>query len=202
MIPSRVALALQADDWWVRQEIIWHKPNPMPESCTDRPTTAHEKVFLLTKAAKYYYDAEAVKEPVAESTVGRGPVDFGGAKGRNYNPEKGDPNYRAGSEQWGRTFDHKESCKTGRNLRSVWTIPTQPFPEAHFATFPEKLVEPCIKAGFPEDGVVLDPFFGSGTVGKVAHRYGRDFIGIELNPDYIEIADRRLEPVLAQGELF
>lgn len=151
-IPWRVALALQADGWWLRSDIIWAKKNCMPESVTDRPTRSHEYIFLLSKSARYYYDAEAVKESVAESTIGRGPVDFGGAKGRAYKPEKDDPNYRAGNEQWGRTFDYKTSCATGRNARSVWTMATKPYPESHFAVFPPELPERCIKAGTSEKG--------------------------------------------------
>jgi len=153
-IPWMVAFALRADGWYLRSDIIWSKPNPMPESVTDRPTKAHEYVFLMTKSARYYYDADAIREPVAESTIGRGPVDFGGAKGREYKEtiQKDDPNYRNGNEQWGRTFDYKESCKNGRNRRTVWEIATQPTPDAHFATFPEALVEPCIKAGTSERG--------------------------------------------------
>jgi DNA modification methylase len=154
-IPWRVALALQADGWTLRSDIIWAKPNPMPESVTDRPTKAHEYVFLLTKRPRYYWDAEAVKEPVAESTVGRGPVDFGGTKGRDYKKgiKPGDPNYRNGSEQWGRTFDYTESCATGRNLRTVWNIATAPYAGSHFATWPPALVERMVKAGTSERGV-------------------------------------------------
>lgn len=180
-IPWRVAFALQADGWWLRSDIIWAKPNPMPESVTDRPTKAHEYIFLLTKKQKYFYDAEAVKEPVAESTIGRGPVDFGGKKGREYKPKKGDPNYRGGNEQWGRTFDYKKSCKGGRNRRTVWTVSTQPYPEAHFATFPPKLIEPCILAGTspraceicgsPWERVVEKT---GGTIGKSWHDHSSD----------------------------
>lgn len=123
------------------------KPNSMPESVTDRPTKAHEYIFLLAKSERYYYDADAIKEPVAPSTIDRGKVDFGGKKGREYKPVKGDPNYRAGHEQWGRTFDYRKSCVNGRNKRTVWTVATQPFLEAHFATFPPDLIRPCILAG-------------------------------------------------------
>ena len=136
--------------WYLRQDIIWKKPNPMPESVTDRCTKSHEYIFLLTKSARYFYDAEAVKEPVAESAIGRGLVDFGGKKGREYNPKPGDPNFRNGKEQWGRTFDYAKSCANGRNRRSVWTVATQPYSGAHFATFPPKLIEPCILAGCPD----------------------------------------------------
>ncbi len=189
-IPWRVAFALQADGWYLRSDIIWAKPNPMPESVTDRPTKAHEYLFLLSKSARYYYDAEAIREPVLPDKRG---------------------------EQWGKTaqtsrHDHSDdlgrgmmqtrtqadgfvrmSNPAGRNKRTVWTIATQAMSEAHFATFPEKLVEPCIRAGCPADGVVLDPFMGSGTVALVAKKLNRHFLGIELNPEYIEIANRRLQ---------
>jgi len=272
LVPFRLAIALQEAGWWVRSDIIWHKPNPMPESVTDRPTTAHEHVFLLSKRARYFYDAEAVREPIVESTIGRGKVAFGGAKGRNYVPEKTDPNYRGGSEQWGRTFDYKESCSNGRNKRSVWTVATQPYSGAHFAAFPQKLVEPCLLAGCPREvcskcgapvervvekekieveewkpangksrdldknfsttrlrgnlqryrdtgrdhdnpfpsrittgfrptcdcdagfvpGLVLDPFMGSGTVALVSIRHGRDYIGCDINPEYVSMAQKRI----------
>lgn len=203
-IPWRVAFALQADGWYLRSDIIWHKPNTMPESVKDRPTKAHEYIFLLSKSSRYYYDNEAIKEPVAPSTIDRGPVDFGGAKGRGYKPKPSDPNYRAGSEQWGRTFDCKQSCVNGRNKRTVWAVATQPFSEAHFATFPPKLIEPCILAGCPAGGTVLDPFSGSGTTGMVALRHGRRYVGIELNPAYVEMSKRRIEddaPLFNRGIL-
>lgn len=189
-IPWMLAFALRADGWYLRQDIIWAKPNPMPESVRDRCTKSHEYLFILTKSAKYFYNADAIKEPVADSTVGRGPVDFGGKKGRDYTPKPTDPNFRNGNEQWGRTFDYKESCKNGRNKRSVWTIATEAFPEAHFATFPEKLVEPCILAGSREGDIVLDPFGGSGTTGAVAARLGRKYLLIELNQSYVDMALR------------
>lgn len=129
LIPQRVALAAQSDGWWVRSDIIWNKTNPMPESVTDRPTDAYEHILMLTKSARYYWDAEAVKEPVAESTIGRGPVDFGGAKGRAATFEPNDPNFRNGSEQWGRRFDYTESCANGRNLRNIWAFTTGSFSE-------------------------------------------------------------------------
>lgn len=201
-IPWRVAFALQADGWYLRQDIIWAKPNPMPESVTDRCTKSHEYIFLLTKSAKYFYDNEAIKQPVAESTIGRGPVDFGGAKGRQYKADiaETDPNYRNGTEQWGRTFDYTESSINGCNKRSVWTVATQPYSEAHFATFPPKLIEPCILAGSREGDTVLDPFNGAGTTGLVSLRHRRNYIGIELNPEYIKIAEKRLSDV--QVKLF
>jgi DNA modification methylase len=191
-IPWMLAFALRADGWYLRQDIIWHKPNPMPESVQDRCTKAHEYIFLLSKSQKYYYDHEAIKEPVAESTIGRGPVDFGGKKGRDYIPDKSDPNYRAGNEQWGRTFDYQESCKNGRNKRSVWEVSTKPYSGAHFAVFPADLIEPCILAGAPVGGIVLDPFMGSGTTAQVAQNLGRQYLGCELNPAYKPLQDQRL----------
>lgn len=147
LIPSRFALAMVENGWILRNDIVWNKPNPMPESVKDRFTGSWEHLFFFVKSKRYWFEQQF--EPIAESTVGRGPVDFGGAKGRNYEPTADDPNYRAGSEQWGRTFDYTESCKNGRNKRDVWVINTQPYPEAHFATFPEKLCETPILAGCP-----------------------------------------------------
>lgn len=182
-IPWRVAFALQADGWFLRSEIIWAKPNPMPESVTDRPTSAHEKIFLFAKSARYWYDAEAVREPDGGRASGNGFV-------REYRLSyegRGDP------EQW--------EPGGGRNLRNVWTVATQPFSEAHFATFPPALIEPCIKAGCPSGGTVLDPFGGAGTTGLVADRLGRSAILLELNPAYAEMARRRIEgdaPLLSE----
>ena len=181
-IPWRVAFALQADGWWLRQDIIWHKPNPIPESVTDRCTKAHEYIFLLTKSERYYYDAEVVKEPFADS--------------RNGNPN-GAGTYTIGS---GRNDNgalktgvwNEDGSKTGRNKRSVWTVPTRPYAEAHFAVFPPKLIEPCVLAGSPTNGVVFDPFTGSGTTAEVALKFGRSFIGTELNPKYVELIHKRL----------
>jgi site-specific DNA-methyltransferase (cytosine-N4-specific) len=191
-IPWMLAFALRADGWYLRQDIIWHKPNPMPEPVQDRCTKAHEYIFLLSKSHKYYYDINAIKEPVAESTIGRKPVDFGGKKGREYNPDKNDPNYRNGNEQWGRTFDYQESCKNGRNKRSVWEVSTKPYEGAHFAVFPEELIEPCVIAGAPVGGIVLDPFMGSGTTAQVAQNLGRKYLGCELNPEYKPLQEKRL----------
>jgi DNA modification methylase len=178
-IPWRVAFALQADGWWLRQDIIWHKPNPMPESVTDRCTKAHEYLFLLTKSAKYYFDNEAIKEPSAQ--LGKTNIRFGGNK-------------------YGDSNDPKHATKLGneytdngtRNRRSVWTIPTKPFKGAHFAVMPEALVEPCILATSREGDTVLDPFLGSGTVGLVAQRHNRRWVGCELNPEYAKIAETRI----------
>jgi DNA modification methylase len=175
-IPWMVAFALRADGWYLRQDIIWHKPNPMPESVTDRCTKAHEYVFLLSKSAKYFYDAESIKE-----------------KTDNRYEWQAQP-YKCGDL----TIHHRASNPVKidepgwRNRRSVWTIPSAPYRGAHFATFPEKLIEPMVLAGCPKGGTVLDPFFGSGTVGVVAKRLGCEFIGIELNPKYVEMARARI----------
>ena len=171
-IPWRLAFALQSDGWYLRQDIIWAKPNPMPESVTDRCTKSHEYIFLLSKSSKYYFNNKAIKEPAKYAGDNRG--------------ERGDS--RRG------TMMNSVSGITGenRNKRDVWTITTQPFRGAHFAVMPEALVEPCILAGSQENDTVLDPFTGSGTVGVVANRYGRNFIGVELNPEYAQIARDRI----------
>lgn len=183
-IPWRVAFALQADGWYLRSDIIWAKPAPMPESVTDRPTKAHEYVFLLAKSERYYYDADAIREPHACGTWWDRPVYS--IKGNADRGDKGQPPHSANSE--------------GRNRRSVWTLSSLPTPDAHFATFPIELPEICLRAGAPEGGVVLDPFAGAGTTGLAALKNGRRFIGIELNAEYIEIARRRFDrhmPLLA-----
>lgn len=189
-VPWRVAFALQADGWYLRQDIIWHKPNPMPESVRDRCTKAHEYIFLLSKSPKYYFDSEAIAEPLAEASVKRGPVKLGGIKGEQYTPEPTDPNFRNGKEQWGREMDF--SAGGTRNRRSVWTVGTKPFKGAHFATFPPDLIEPCIRAGSRIGDTVLDPFGGAGTTGLVAAREQRNAVLCELNPAYAEIAQRRV----------
>ena len=179
-IPWRVAFALQADGWWLRQDIIWAKPNPMPESVTDRCTKAHEYVFLLSKSARYLYDIEPIREPVSEHWKHGGlpPV-----------PLRGDHVLTAGSRiKAKRVYDEPK----GANRRSVWTIPTKPYAGAHFAVMPEALAEPCILAGSRPGDLVLDPFTGSGTVGVVALRHDRDFIGTELNPEYAALAEARI----------
>lgn len=260
-IPWMVAFALRADGWYLRSDIIWHKPNCMPESVTDRPTKSHEYLFLLSKSQRYFYDSEAIKEPNTEGTQKRlssGPVNPIGKEGTKASISRGDGG-------------GKYEVANGRNKRTVWTIPTKPFPGSHFATFPEKLVEPCILAGTSEKGycpacgaawqrvvktqrmldgkpsndlhsmrhsdphapswaqgighwrintvtnslgwrpscfcildcawpgpqpaVVLDPFFGAGTVGVVAKKLGRRYIGIELNPDYISMAKARVQKI-------
>ena len=197
-IPWRVAFALQADGWYLRSDIIWAKPNPMPESVTDRPTKAHEYIFLMAKAAKYFYDTEAIREKSKWVDNDDHPLDSWGRKIQLKTNGNGETS-RGGSglpQKLGANV--KDGC---RNRRSVWTVTTKPFSEAHFATFPEKLIEPCILAGCPVGGVVLDPFFGAGTTGVVAKRFGRDFIGIELNPDYCRMAERRIAQVGYQQEL-
>ena len=188
-IPWRVAFALQADGWYLRQDIIWHKPNPMPEPVTDRCTKSHEYIFLLTKSAKYFYDNDAVREPVAESSIGR--------LNQNIDQQVGTTRANGGKKSNG-NLKAVGDIEKGRNKRSVWTITTKPYKEAHFAVFPPKIPEICIKAGSKEGDTVLDPFFGSGTTGWVAQRLGRKWIGIELNAEYIKIAEKRF----AQRELF
>jgi DNA modification methylase len=232
-IPWMVALALRADGWWLRSDVIWHKPNPMPESVSDRPTTSHEHVFLLTAAPRYYYDAEAITEEVSPNTharisrdvaaqigseranggtradrpmkaIARQPFPSGwdsgdGRAGRElegrYRAPGVNPNAAEAAEGSRQNPSMSEAIALPvlrRNKRTVWTIPTQGFAEAHFATFPEALVLPCILAGSRPGDLVLDPFTGSGTTGLVADRLGRDFVGVELNPKYAAIAERRI----------
>ena len=191
-IPWRVAFALQADGWYLRQDIIWAKPNPMPESVRDRCTKAHEYVFLLSKSAKYHYDADAIKEPA------KCPGDQGFLRGPLEGCDSSTVSWRAKSQQTRKAagVDSRTAGSTHRNKRSVWTVTPKPFKGAHFAVMPEALVEPCVLAGCPADGTVLDPFAGSGTVGVVANRLGRNFIGIELSPEYHAIAEARIAAAL------
>jgi len=192
-IPWMAAFALRSDGWYLRQDIIWHKPNPMPESVPDRCTKAHEYIFLLSKSAKYYYDAEKIREVAAydgrKDTVMKGSNKYKGG----FVPSQSYQSFHArGHERW----QVNESGDRVRNKRSVWTVPTQPFSGAHFATFPPKLIEPMILAGCPKGGIVLDPFIGSGTTGKVARELNRNYIGIDLNPKYCEeIAAERIKNV-------
>jgi len=182
-IPWRVALALQDWGWNLRQDIIWNKPNPMPESVTDRCTKAHEYIFLLSKSQKYYYDHESIKE---ES------VDFEGTKKRY---EKNFNAFNGGLETGAISRDNptaKLEFDGQRNKRSVWTVNTKPYAGAHFAVFPEELIQPCILAGAPVGGIVLDPFMGSGTTAQVAQDLGRQYLGCELNPDYEPLQKKRL----------
>lgn len=234
--PWRLAFALQDAGWWLRQDIIWHKPNPMPESVRDRCTKAHEYLFLMTRSERYHFDADAIKE---RATYGPTPTGVGFGHGTdaderergrisvpgNVNPAKGQAAYQDGDEHHrtksgllayaqkvresvarGR-FNGKTNDLPGReafraitdmrNKRSVWTVPTKPYSGAHFATFPEDLIEPCILAGSRPGDIVFDPFMGSGTVASVAQRLGRRWLGAELNPDYIALqAERTRQPGL------
>ena len=196
-IPWRLAFALQADGWYLRSDIIWSKPNPMPESVTDRPTKAHEYLFLLTRSPRYFYDADGIREQAIEGT------DLGLLRGRDAGNGDGKIAWRAQSIKTRQEagVDSRTANVSGqRNKRSVWEIATAPYPAAHFATFPPALVEPCVKAGCPEDGVVLDPFMGSGTTAQVARRLGRRSIGIELNPEYAELCAKRLQQLSLLAE--
>jgi len=174
-IPSRVAFALQADGWYLRQDIIWHKPNPMPESVRDRCTKAHEYIFLLSKSPKYYYDQGAVKEPEVCGRQ-RGPAEHPDAKSTNGNSGLG-----------------RRKSTGMRNRRSVWTVTTRPYKGAHFAAFPPDLIQPCILAGCPEGGTVLDPFGGSGTTAGVALAHGRNAVLCELSPEYAALVPERID---------
>jgi hypothetical protein len=194
-IPWRVALALQADGWYLRSDIIWHKPNPMPESVTDRPTKSHEYVFLLTKAERYYYDADAIREEYTMSSW-TAEADAAGISQRGANGFRVDGQKMKGHPGQHTGMGASAYSHGGRNARSVWTINTAPYPEAHFATFPEALPERCIKAGSKEGDTVLDPFCGSGTTGAVSMRLGRNFVGIELNPAYAELSRKRIGSAL------
>jgi DNA modification methylase len=181
MIPNRVAIALQDAGWYIRSEIIWHKPNPMPESVRDRPTSCHEKIWLITKSKKYYYDADIIKEPC-----------------KTFDKNIRDRDTTKLNNTPGRTkmAGLKKNNYIMKNKRNVWTVTTKPCREAHFATFPKDLIEPCIKAGCPENGTVLDPFGGSGTTGIVAALNNRNAVLIELNQDYIDIANKRIDKEL------
>lgn len=189
-MPWRVVLALVDDGWMLRSDIIWQKPNAMPSSVKSRPTCDHEYLFMFSKSREYHYDADAIREPHVtfseNSKMRGGRKHFGKAGGT---PEKGK---NAGSQnlhdaRWDQAFH-----PLGRNKRTVWSVPLSKFREAHFAVFPERLIEPCILAGSRRDGIVLDPFFGAGTTGLTSLNNGRRFVGVELNPEYCEIARRRL----------
>ena len=187
-IPWKVAFALQADGWYLRQDIIWSKPNPMPEAVKDRCTKAHEYIFLLSKSPKYHFDAEAVKEPVAESTTAR--------------LAQPTLHKQAGSSRVpGKTNGNMKAVGNGetRNRRSVWTVTTKPFKGAHFATFPPDLIEPCILAGSRSGDVVLDPFGGSGTTAGVAIKHGRSAVLCELNPEYATLVPNRIASIVGEG---
>ena len=182
-IPWRFAFAMQDRGWYLRQDIIWHKPNPMPESVTDRCTKAHEYIFLLTKKPKYYFDNQAIKEDATTEPVARDKH----SEGYQADYPKGD-RFSAGERVYG--ADGK------RNKRDVWSVTVKPYKEAHFATYPPDLIEPCILAGSREGDLVLDPFSGSGTTGEVAIKNNRNYIGLELNPEYAAISERRLEKAM------
>lgn len=198
-IPWLIAFALRSAGWYLRCDIIWHKPNPMPESVTDRPTKSHEYIFLLSKNEKYYYDHEAIKEPAQ----GWNGSKFEDGKNAIIHPNVGKKRKPAGwdtgagshgsfhREGRAKEVEYTDGICEKRNKRSVWTIPTQPYPEAHFATFPPALIEPCILAGSSPGDIVFDPFFGSGTTGQVAEQLGRQWIGCEIQTDYEPLQKQR-----------
>lgn len=207
-IPWRVALALQADGWYLRQDIIWSKPNPMPESVKDRCTKSHEYIFMLSKSARYYYDHAAIKEPAIYSGITgqdesgyKGAQAFGGKHGKT-DKQRGHSRRHAGFNDRWEAMTKAEQCSGMRNKRSVWEVPTRPYAGAHFATFPPDLIRPCVMAGCPAGGVVMDPFSGSGTTGEVALQEGRKYLGIELNPEYQQMAISRISPFAQQERLF
>ena len=207
-IPWRVAFALQADGWWLRQDIIWHKPNPMPESVTDRCTKAHEYIFLLTKSDRYFFDGAAIREPSVTNDTrrpygspGANALDPRGKQGEGQQRGKGGRNAFRGQGHF-RDGENGPANRAGRdmrdvgagevrNRRSVWTVATRPYNGAHFATFPPELIAPCVLAGCPQGGTVLDPFAGSGTTGEVASSNGRRAVLVELNPEYAKLAQDR-----------
>ena len=209
-IPWLLAFALRADGWYLRADIIWQKPNAMPESAKDRPTRAHEYIFLLSKSEHYYYDAEAVKEP-AVGFYNAAPAGSRGNQKPNARRRGNSQTFRGGN-----AYTHDQAAEnsasvereshglvpneTGkRNRRTVWTVATRPYKGAHFATFPEELVRPCILAGSRPGDTVLDPFCGSGTTGAVAVQEGRDFIGIEINPEYSKMSEQRIRAAAQEG---
>lgn len=198
-IPWRFAFAMQARGWILRQDIIWVKPNPMPESVKDRCTKSHEYIFLFTKRSRYFFDQNAIKEPgknpqddIRRMKIPSGWDTGNGSHGTFHREGREKPKMRGHARQHDGLsklddLSKQDQCSGLRNKRSVWTVATNPFPEAHFATFPPKLIEPCILAGCPVGGVVLDPFHGSGTTGRVAIDLRRNYLGIELNAEYIKI---------------
>lgn len=205
-IPWMLAFALRADGWYLRQDIIWHKPNPMPESVQDRCTKAHEYIFLLSKSQKYHYDHEAIQEPAQywgerDRTNGKYHNEGFGLTPHTGLTGKKKTGIKFGGNKYGESNDPKHATKSGneweatetRNKRSVWSVTTKPFNGAHFAVFPTELIEPCILAGAPLGGVVLDPFMGSGTTAQVAQHLGSKYLGCELNPAYAELQSKRLQ---------
>lgn len=211
MIPARVALAMQADGWYVRSDVIWNKPNPMPESVGDRPTKSHEYLFLLTKNEQYYYDAGAIAEPAGYAHEARWDPGTDGLGGEDRKTGRSTRRFSSGNLK--RKAGADRGCPEGsgsnvcgnvpwegitRNARSVWTIPTKPYPGAHFATFPDELARRCIVAGSRPGDTILDPFGGSGTVASVATGTGRNAVYIDLNPAYLELAQQRIGPMLCE----
>lgn len=201
-IPWMLAFALRADGWYLRQDIIWSKPNPMPESVTDRCTRAHEFIFMFTKRPKYYYDFKAIKTPAIEH--GLNPSHWSdGTKKETLLRQRGKIDKQRGHSRRHAGFNDRwdnlsvtEQQSIGANKRSVWTVPPASYEGAHFATFPPELIVDCIKAGSPRGGIILDPFMGSGTTALVARKLDRNFIGLELNPEYIAMAEARLQKEL------
>ena len=206
LVPFRLALALQAAGWYVRSDIIWHKPAPMPESVTDRPTRAHEYIFLLTRSERYHFDAAAIREPAKDADRAErisAPSNWSMAdgahgtihplvRGRRADKQRGHSRRHAGfNDRWD-AMTHAEQMAHGCNKRDVWTVAAANFPEAHYATFPPALIEPMILAGSRPGDLILDTFMGSGTVGVVARQLGRDYLGIELSHEYAEMARRRI----------
>jgi DNA modification methylase len=191
-IPWMLAFALRADGWYLRQDIIWHKPNPMPESVRDRCTKAHEYIFLLSKSERYFFDSEAMREPSVT------PADLQVAK-RNKAPHKGQRD--SGMRETTGGFDKITKVYDTRNRRSVWTVATRPYKGAHFATFPPALIEPCILVGSRPGDIVLDPFMGSGTTAQVALQHGRGYLGCELNPEYKALQDQRIAEITNVNQL-
>ena len=208
-IPWMLAFALRSQGWYLRQDIIWHKPNPMPESVTDRCTKSHEYIFLMSKSQKYYFDYEAIQEPCADQSrtnyacgnrtnginKDRNDNDFG-ERSKNWKPRTKNCQYdgqKPNSFHLSRENGEPDKEYYVRNKRDVWSVNVKPCSEAHFATYPFELIKPCILAGCPENGIVLDPFMGSGTTAIVARSLNRNYLGVELNPEYIKIAHKRLE---------
>ena len=194
-IPWRVAFALQQYGWYLRQDIIWHKPNPMPESVTDRCTKAHEYIFLLSKSDRYFYDNEAIKEPVSDTSLKRAEYGWNCDRPSTKNASMGGTGIH--TEKMGTRFVNP----SGRNKRSVWTVCTKPYKGAHFAVYPTELIRPCILAGSRPGDTVLDPFNGSGTTGFVSMEERRKYIGIDINDEYLAIADARIKSAQVQEQM-
>lgn len=217
-IPWMLAFALRADGWYLRQDIIWEKPNCMPESVKDRCTKSHECIFLLSKRPHYYFDAEAISEPIAGSSTKRYLQNLEAQKGSDRQQGKTNGPTKAALPRFGgnkykslKNYPDSDKFRTKsgeiytptarRNKRDVWTVATRPFKGAHFAVFPPELISPCVLAGSPKGGIVLDPFFGSGTTGEVAQSFGREFIGIEINADYCQMASARTGVPVTKSEV-